>query len=101
MNPIKEESSDKSILLIKQIEIQYRRDTGNTKSVTELRYIYQIVYTGAIIADYILKRSYDVIAFDDMDKGKLRLFPVIQYNKLEAINYGFTPIYRQTSVYKG
>ncbi len=99
LNPLKEEGSDKPILPMKQIEIQYR-DTGNTESITETRYIYQIVDTAAIIADYVLKRSYDVIAFDDMDKGKLRLFPVIQYNKLDAIDYEFTPVYRQTSVYK-
>lgn len=99
LNPIKEESSDKPTLPMKQIEIQYR-DTGSTESITETRYIYQIVDTAAIIADYVLKRSYDVIAFDDMDKGKLRLFPVIQYNKLDAIDYEFTPVYPQTSVYK-
>ncbi len=99
LNPIKEESSDKPVLPMKQVEIQYK-DTGKTKLITETRYIYQIVDTAAIIADYILKRSYDIIAFDDMDKGKLRLFPVIQYNKLEGINYEFTPVYRQTSIYK-
>ena len=99
LNSIKEERPDKPILPMKQVEIHYR-DTGKTKLLTETRYIYQIVDTAAIIADYIVKRFYDVIAFDDMDKGKLRLFPVIQYNKLQGINYEFTPVYRQTSIYK-
>lgn len=91
---IKEESVDNPVLPLKRIEIRYR-DTGRT----ETKYIYQVVDTAAIIADYVLKRTYDIIAFDDMDKGKLRLFPVIQYNKLEEINYEFTPV-RRTSIYK-
>lgn len=66
----------------------------------ELRYIYQIVQTGAKITYYILKRSHDVIVYDDMNKDKLRIFRLIQYNKLEGINSEFTPVYCQTSVYK-
>ncbi|PXV63871.1 hypothetical protein CLV62_112121 [Dysgonomonas alginatilytica] len=73
--------------------IQYR-DTGSIK------YRYAPVDTAAIIADYELKRSYKVIAFDDKAKGKLELFPVIQYNKLAGLDYNFTPIQKEISIQK-
>lgn len=50
------------------------------------------VDTTAIIAEYELKRSYNILAFDDHRYGKLELFPSLQYNELTGIDYRFTPI---------
>jgi len=81
--PIKEERPD----------IQYR-DTGSIK------YINRPVDTAAIIADWELKRTYKLTAFDNKTQGKLELFPVIQYNKLSALDYNFTPVIERQTIYK-
>lgn len=81
--PIKEEKSN----------IQYR-DTGSVK------YINVLTDTAAIIADYELKRTYKLTAFDNKTQGKLELFPVIQYNRLSALDYNFTPIVERQTIYK-
>ncbi|MFT3994407.1 MAG: hypothetical protein QM660_08870 [Dysgonomonas sp.] len=98
LEPVKEEKPDKPVLPIKEIEIQYR-DTGSVKTITETKYLYQVVDTAAIIEDYILKRSYVLTAFDNKENGKLLLYPTVQYNKLTGIDYDFTPIQKQTSIY--
>ena len=56
--------------------------------------------TAAIIADYETKRKYSVLVFDDNIKGKLELFPTIQYNHLADLEYSFTPMVKNTIVYK-
>ena len=81
--PIKEETPD----------IQYR-DTGSVK------YINRPVDTAGIIADWELKRTYKLTAFDNKTQGKLELFPVIQYNKLSALDYYFTPVIERQTIYK-
>ncbi|WP_291104427.1 MULTISPECIES: hypothetical protein [unclassified Dysgonomonas] len=81
--PIKEEKPD----------IQYK-DTGSIK------YLSIPVDTSAIIADYELKRTYKLTAFDNKTQGKLELFPVIQYNKLSALDYNFTPVIERQTIYK-
>lgn len=73
--------------------IQYR-DTGSVK------YINVPTDTAAIIADYELRRTYKLTAFDNKTQGKLELFPVIQYNKLSALDYNFTPIVERQTIYK-
>ncbi|MDR1715703.1 MAG: hypothetical protein LBS20_07645 [Prevotella sp.] len=73
--PIKEEKPN----------IQYR-DTGSIK------YVNLPADTAAIIADWELKRTYKLTAFDNKTQGKLELFPVIQYNRLAALDYNFTPM---------
>lgn len=62
--------------------------------------ITQNVDTAAIIAEYELKRTYSLIAFDDLYNGKLSLFPTIQYNRLTGIDYQFTPITKTITEYK-
>lgn len=81
--PIKEEKPD----------IQYR-DTGSIK------YVNLPADTAAIIADWELKRTYKLTAFDNKTQGKLELFPVIQYNRLTALDYNFTPMIERQIVYK-
>lgn len=73
--------------------IQYR-DTGSVK------YINVPTDTAAIIADYEMKRTYSLVAFDNKTQGKLELFPIIQYNKLSALDYNFTPTIERQMVYK-
>lgn len=73
--------------------IQYK-DTGSIK------YLSIPVDTSAIIADYELKRTYKLTAFDNKTQGKLELFPVIQYNKLSALDYNFTPVIERQTIYK-
>lgn len=80
--PIKEEKPD----------IQYR-DTGSIK------YINVSADTAAIIADWELKRTYQLTAFDN-DKGKLELFPTIQFNRLSALDYNFTPMIERQTINK-
>lgn len=96
--PVKEEKPDKPLLPTKEIEIQYR-DTGSVKTITETKYLIQIVDTAAIIADFILKRSYSITAFDNKEQGKLLLYPTVQYNKLTGMDYDFTPIQKQKNTY--
>lgn len=81
--PIKEEKPN----------IHYR-DTGSIK------YLSIPVDTSAIIADWELKRTYKLTAFDNKTQGKLELFPVIQYNKLSALDYNFTPVIERQTIYK-
>ena len=58
------------------------------------------VDTSAIIADWELKRTYKLTPFDNKTQGKLELFPVIQYNKLSALDYNFTPVIERQTIYK-
>lgn len=91
LEPIKEEKPDKSLLPF----IQYR-DTGSVRFIP----IDSAAYAKLVIADYELKRTYKLTAFDNKTQGKLDLFPVIQYNKLSALDYNFTPIIERQTIYK-
>ena len=75
--PTKEIKPFKPILPYKYIFIE------NTKT--------EVVDTAKIINDYIAERSYSLTLFDNLH-GKLDIIPTIQYNKLLAIPYTFTPI---------
>ncbi len=81
--PIKEEKPN----------IHYR-DTGCTK------YLSIPVDTSAIIADWKLKRTYKLTSFDNKTQGKLELFLVIQYNKLSALDYNFTPVIEKAKIWQ-
>ena len=50
-----------------------------------------IVDTAKIISDYIAQRTYSLTLFDNL-QGKLDISPTLQYNKLTALPYTFTPI---------
>lgn len=54
-------------------------------------YKYLEVDTAKIIADYLVKRSYEIDLFDDSKLGKLTLYPEIEFNKLNKIRYSFIP----------
>ncbi|MBK5721385.1 hypothetical protein JGH11_10920 [Dysgonomonas sp. Marseille-P4677] len=88
LSPIKEETPVIPLLPVKVIE--------DTETKTQK----QIVDTAAIIAEYEKKRTYNAILFDDKKLGKLELYPTIQYNKLSGIDYNFTPIIQQKTIYK-
>lgn len=89
--PIKEEKPDKSLSPF----IQYR-DTGSVRYMP----IDSAAYAKLVIADYELKRTYKLTAFDNKTQAKLDLFPVIQYNKLSALDYNFTPVIERQTIYK-
>ena len=97
--PIKETNPEIPNLPMKdvEVEIQYR-DTGSIKEIE--RIVYQVVDTAKIIQEYIIKRDYELMLFDDIN-GRLVVFPSLQYNKLTALNYNFTPIQQKETVYKG
>ncbi|MDR1883080.1 MAG: hypothetical protein LBR26_09930 [Prevotella sp.] len=69
------------------------RDTGSVK------YVNLPADTAAIIADWETKRTYRLTAFDN-EKGKLELFPVIQFNRLSALDYSFTPVIERQMAYR-
>ena len=50
-----------------------------------------IVDTAKIISNYIAERTYSIALFDNLH-GKLDINPTIQYNKLTAVPFTFTPI---------
>lgn len=58
----------------------------------------QVVDTLAILADWILKRKYQEVLFDNDSIGKFTLRAEVQYNKLSLIDYDYNPIQRQTTV---
>ena len=51
----------------------------------------EIVDTAKIIQDYIAERTYSLTLFDNLH-GKLDINPTLQYNKLTAVPFTFTPI---------
>lgn len=90
LEPVKEEKPEGGFLPVKT----------DTVIIDNSRVIMQSVDTAGIIADYELKRSYNITAFDNKEYGKLELFPVVQYNKLSALDYKYLPIKKQTTVRK-
>lgn len=89
--PIKEEKPDKALLPFVQF-----RDTASVRYMP----IDSAAYAKLVIADYELKRTYKLTPFDNKTQGKLELFPVIQYNKLSALDYNFTPVIERNTIYK-
>lgn len=89
LSPVKEETPLNPDLPMK--EVQYR-DTGSVR--TQIKYITltkkMIIDTAAIIADYIVKRSYSQTLFNNSN-GKLEVFPTVYQNKLSSLGYEFTP----------
>lgn len=47
--------------------------------------------TAKIVEDFIVKREYQFNVFDN-ENGKLEVSPTVQYNRLQAFDYSFTPI---------
>lgn len=58
--------------------------------------IVQVVDTAKLIQEYIVKREYYNILFDDDTQGRLTLGADVQYNKLTQIRYSFTPVEKKT-----
>ena len=79
--PVSEEKPENPILPVK-------RDTVYVDSII---YVREVVDTAAIIADYELKRKYNVPLFNN-EYGKLDVSLTSQYNKLSDMSYTFIPI---------
>ena len=72
----------------------------DTFYVDSVRYITLKVDTAKIISEYINRKTYKPILFDDKENGKLSLGLVVQYNKLDSIGYEFTPVRKETTITK-
>jgi len=70
------------------VTLPVRRDTIYIDNII---YVRESVDTSAIIAEYIVKRTYDLNVFDN-EYGKLSANLDLQYNKLQHFDYTFTPI---------
>jgi hypothetical protein len=58
------------------------------------------VDTAKIIADYIIKNSYQKTLFDNTKDGKFIFNAIVQYNQLQQIGYEFTPIQKTITIEK-
>lgn len=63
-------------------------------------FVFLKVDTAAIIADYIKLNKYSRILFDNSTVGKLIVGAEVQYNKLNKLDYSFTPMEKQTTIIK-
>ena len=87
--PVSEEKPTVSVLPM-------QRDTAY---INKIMYITEKVDTAAIIADYELKRTYNVPVFDNQ-YGKLNVSFNTQYNKSDSIKYEFLPIMKIQTITK-
>lgn len=65
---------------------------------TVYNHLVQMVDSAAIIADWVEKRYYKQDLFDN-ENGKLSLEASVQYNRLQDMQYSFTPIEKQIISY--
>ena len=72
----------------------------DTLYLDNIVYVQNEIDTAAIINDYILKREYAPVLFDNPKLGKLSLSATVQYNKLDALSYEFIPMYKEVTKYK-
>ena len=68
----------------------------DTIIIDSVEYKFLKVDTSAIIVEYISRKIYRPILFDNKD-GKIVLNLAVQYNKLDGIGYEFTPIHKETT----
>ena len=64
---------------------------SDTVNIHDIEYISTIPDTAKIVEDFIVKREYQFNVFDN-ENGKLEVSPTVQYNRLQAFAYSFTPI---------
>lgn len=72
---------------------------GDTVKINEIEYISTIPDTAKIIEDFLIRREYEFDVFDN-ENGKLIVSPVVQYNRLQAFDYSFTPIQKEITRYR-
>lgn len=61
-----------------------------------IEYRFREVDSAAILKDYIVKRDYNNILFDNDSLGKFTLDASVQYNKMQQIKYKFDPVQKVT-----
>lgn len=66
----------------------------------EKEYIVQKIDTQQIIADYIKKLYYKDTLFDSDTLGSMIVDIIVQYNKMQSLEYYFTPIQKETIIEK-
>lgn len=64
---------------------------GDIKFLPYIFWKSDIPDTAKIVEDFIVKREYQFNVFDN-ENGKLEVSPTVQYNRLQAFDYTFTPI---------
>jgi len=89
IEPVVEERPEVSALPVK-------RDTFWRDSI---RYVIEKVDTAAIIAEYEMRRFYQVLLFDN-NYGKLDVSMNSQYNRLGDVSYTFVPIVKEVIRYR-
>lgn len=65
---------------------------SDTMWLTDTFMVTSKVDTVAILADYILARTYNDTLFNNDTSGTLEVLTLVQYNKLGKLEYKFTPI---------
>lgn len=58
------------------------------------------VDTARIISEFIKKNYYEEILFDNDTLGMIKINSVVQYNRMLSLGYEYTPIQKQTTIYK-
>lgn len=69
-----------------------KRDTLIRDSILT---VFERVDTAEILADWCLKRSYNLTAFENDSLGKLEVSWITQYNQSSEFNYVYTPYTRE------
>lgn len=69
------------------------------KYIVKTDTIIQVVDSTAIVNDWVLQRNYSQTLFDNSN-GKMYVDLSVRYNKLQSLKYSFTPIQKQTIIYK-
>ena len=67
----------------------------DTVTIDSIEYHFMKVDTSKIISEYIIRRTYDQILFDNKTDGSVKLSLVVQYNKLDSIGYVRTPVTKE------
>lgn len=63
------------------------------KYIVKIDTVIQVVDSAAIINDWILQRNYSQTLFDNQN-GKLDVDLSVRYNRLQSLEYSFTPIHK-------
>ncbi len=69
------------------------------KYIVKTDTVIQVIDSAAIINDWILQRNYSQTLFDNQN-GKLNIDLSVRYNKLQSLEYSFTPIHKEINTYK-
>ncbi len=87
--PVKAESSGLSVLPSVPL-LYYTEGQDTVEIIREVEKEIQ-VDTLAVLADYLLKRTYKETLFDN-EQGRFDLTAEVQYNRMTGLSYNYTPV---------